>query len=142
MALTISKLTALPDGNFGITIDGALFGEISATQKAAFVVYKNGKSKDTVMSAGGPVISDYSKTLEAGTHVVGYKGVKLNVVVKDLERSFKTTDPAYLGRLRKPNGVWPEGSPEENSKYNESVMDELMSRVVVTEQATVSGLVK
>lgn len=106
--LSISPLTAFPNGEYGIDINGKPFGRISANPKAAFVI---GKGKDVVV-------------LENGTHLFDYDGRKLKIVVKDLEKRFVHEE--YHPRKQKDD-------LKEARATNEEARKELMERVVVTE---------
>lgn len=104
--LNISKLTPQKSGNYAILIDGEILGEISAFPKASFVI----PAIDPETRRPKPVV------LGDGTHSYAYKGRKLSIAVKDLEREF-------MG----------EGKPETVEANNRAAQEEVLSRVVVIE---------
>lgn len=76
-SVKISELLPMDNGNFGIFIDGEVFGVISACKKASFVV-------------GDQVYG-------AGKHKIG----KYDVEVKDLELDFYPSEPKYTDQNEK-----------------------------------------
>lgn len=118
--LEISKLTPQKDGSYAILVNGQVLGRISANPQAAFVI-------------GGEMGRPSAAVLGAGSHVYEFNGKKLKIEVKDLKLRFA---PEYEGEEHMAPPAKMEDKLEfiaKNKKANEKAMEELLSRVVVTE---------
>lgn len=108
--MKIERLKVLESGEYGIEVDGELFGVISAHPVAEFIVFDDGK---------------YGVTLKQGSYEYAYKGKKLKIEVKDIP-----VEASPRGEL---GSKATRDDRADLAEHNQKYMELVLGRVVITE---------